>query len=88
MSIFYVLLVTDLVLRVYVTIYINQDISSVVLINWLLPIVVKMSLGLVQISIIIEITVRVRESIKTLAVITNRKRKLNPQNMINKVLAN
>ena len=46
-----------------------------------------MCLGLAQISVIVEITVRVRESINTLAVIT-KKKKFNAQSMINDVIAN
>ena len=54
---------------------------------FLVPIAIKICVGLVQLSIIIEITLRVRESINTYRVV-NSKKKLNAQKMINEVLAN
>ena len=87
LSMFYILMFCGLSVRIYVTIFINVTESYAVILNFLLPISIKISIGLVQLSIIIEITVRVRESINTFKLI-NRKKKLNAQNMINQVLAN
>ena len=85
LSMFYVLILGGLTIRIYVTILINVAQSKPVILYYLLPMAVKMSLGLVQILIIIEITLRVRESINTFALI-NRRNKLNAQSMINEVL--
>ena len=84
---FYVLMFFGLPVRIYVTIYVMKGSLYSIVFYFLVPIAVKICVGLVQLSIIIEITLRVRESINSYRVV-NSKKKLNAQKMINEVLAN
>ena len=86
LSMFYALTIICLATRIFVNvlaIYIGKwfNVSLV-----LFPAVIKICIGIVQIAVIIEITVRVKESIRMLTVL-NKRQRTKARNLISEVIA-
>lgn len=86
LTMFYILTILCIVTRIFVyilTVYIAEWFNCSLV---LFPAVIKICIGIVQIAVMIEITMRVKESLYTLSAI-NKRNRLQAKNFMNDVLA-
>lgn len=86
LSSFYALTIICTMNRVYVCLMTIRIARWFNVCSVLFPVVIKMCIGLIQIAVIVEITVRVRESISMLSVLNQRQRS-RARNFMNEVIA-
>ena len=86
LTMFYILTILCIVTRIFVyilTVYIAEWFNCSLV---LFPAVIKICIGIVQIAVMIEITMRVKESLNTLSAI-NKRNRLQAKRFMNDVLA-
>ena len=86
LSMFYLLCTVCLGLRIILNILSVEVAQNFDITLTLFPAIIKLDIGIVQVGVIIEIMIRVQESINTMSVLTGRQRQ-KAQNFINDVIA-
>ena len=86
LSMFYILSIISLTIRIITNIFSIWAAQYMFVSFSVIPAVIKVDIGLIQVAIIVEIAMRVRENMKTFSVLTLRQRQRS-RNLISDIIA-